>query len=171
MQQCMARMNGYRPQGYRNRLIIPRLLFPDRRALAEQGQSSRGGPDDRAPVYHFPRDQPSFVRILPHRKPGAGCAPGIHHFFIRSFAYRQPLEKIENQGFHCVVGQSIPFYERPDRRNVLWNRADCRGGNYRSYVRVETGAAGRARRDLRCAECRLRGQLGGSRDAGAGRGD
>ena len=63
-------MNGYRPQGYRNRLIIPRLLFPDRRTLAEQGQSSRGGPDDRAPVYHFPRDQPSFVRILPAPEAG-----------------------------------------------------------------------------------------------------
>jgi len=78
------------------------MAGPFSSALVEQIETRWRNPHDRAVVAMLRFDEPAIIRILPDWEPGAGGTPGSHHLFIGSLAAAQPVQKIQDQRFHCV---------------------------------------------------------------------
>ena len=58
----------------------------------------RGDADDSL----FCFDEAEIVGVLPHGEPGAGGAPGVHDFFVRAVALREPAKEVDDEGFYDV---------------------------------------------------------------------
>jgi hypothetical protein len=100
--------------------IVPYVVLRTLEQFAplQKGETRRCNPNDTTTIRFLPHDKSPIIRIFPNRKPGAGRAPSIHHFFVAPFAVSHPLEEIEDQGFYNRVNH-LDFPPEMSHRNRL----------------------------------------------------
>jgi hypothetical protein len=70
--------------------------------LREEGDAGWRNPHKRTAAQAYRLDQSAIVRVLPNRQPWTRCTPCVHRVLIAPFPACDPLEEIEDQGFHYV---------------------------------------------------------------------
>src|SRR5579864_125592 len=72
--------------------------------LLEERSSCWREPHDATPEVHIESHKSAIICIFPNRELGTGGPPGIHHFFVSSILFCDPLEKIQDQALYYGVG-------------------------------------------------------------------
>jgi hypothetical protein len=88
-------------------IVVPPCAHREARGLTADA-------DDTAPAAVFARHESAVIGVFPNGEFRAGGAPCIEDLFVASLPCRQPLQKVEDEGFHYSVGHSVFFSRLPD---------------------------------------------------------